>query len=677
MRKPRPAASAIYLDANVFIYLVDGDQATSAAVLPLFEALRNKPGVGVTSEISLAEVLAGRDARTRRLYMDLMVFGQFLTLVPVDRDVLYDTADLRKVAKMKLVDAIHLATAIRTRCRYFVTRDGDFRRMPRGMTKIGARCDGHRRPCHEGLVMTDAPLLSVRNLGVVFRQGGVETMAVEGATFDIAKGETMALVGESGSGKSVTALSVMRLLPASAIHPAGEIHFKGKDLLTASDKELRAVRGNDIGIIFQEPMTSLNPLHTVERQVGEVMKVHRGLHETAARARTLELLAAGRHPRRREPAWRLSAPAFRRPAPARDDRHGARQRARPPDRRRADDGARRDRAGANPEASRRPAEADGVGAPVHHPRPRHRAALCRQGVRDDRRPHRRAGTHGGHLHQSAARLYPPPAGGRAEGRSAASGRERAGGDGGRQAESVVPDPARFPQAHGRVHQGGGRHRRDGQAWADAGRGRRIRLGQDDAGPGADAADLVRGAHRLSRPGNRRPHLQGDAAAEARHADRLPGPLRLAQPTHVDCRHRRRGAEAARRQSLGQRARQARRRGAGGGRPRCRDAQPLPARILGRPAPAHRGRPRHGAGAGIRHARRADLGARHERAGAGGRSPARAAAPARPRLSVHQPRPESGAGAGQRHSGDARRRGGGTGPRDGGLRQSQDRLHHAR
>jgi predicted nucleic acid-binding protein len=136
MRKPRPAASAIYLDANVFIYLVDGDQATSAAVLPLFEALRNKPGVGVTSEISLAEVLAGRDARTRRLYMDLMVFGQFLTLVPVDRDVLYDTADLRKVAKMKLVDAIHMATAIRTRCRYFVTRDGDFRRMPRGMTKI-------------------------------------------------------------------------------------------------------------------------------------------------------------------------------------------------------------------------------------------------------------------------------------------------------------------------------------------------------------------------------------------------------------------------------------------------------------------------------------------------------------------------------------------------------------
>ncbi|MBU6475266.1 MAG: ABC transporter ATP-binding protein [Alphaproteobacteria bacterium] len=138
--------------------------------------------------------------------------------------------------------------------------------------------------------MSDAPLLSVRNLGVAFQQGGVTTTAVESATFDIAKGETMALVGESGSGKSVTALSVMRLLPPSAIHPAGEILFNGKDLLRVNEKELRAVRGGEIGIIFQEPMTSLNPLHTIERQVSEVMKVHRGLSETAARKRTLELL---------------------------------------------------------------------------------------------------------------------------------------------------------------------------------------------------------------------------------------------------------------------------------------------------------------------------------------------------------------------------------------------------
>ncbi len=138
--------------------------------------------------------------------------------------------------------------------------------------------------------MNGENLLSVRNLGVAFRQGGVETMAVEGASFDIVKGETVALVGESGSGKSVTALSVMRLLPPSAVHPAGEILFKGRDLLKAGERELRAVRGDDIGIVFQEPMTSLNPLHTIERQVGEILKVHRGLGETAARARVLQLL---------------------------------------------------------------------------------------------------------------------------------------------------------------------------------------------------------------------------------------------------------------------------------------------------------------------------------------------------------------------------------------------------
>jgi microcin C transport system ATP-binding protein len=139
--------------------------------------------------------------------------------------------------------------------------------------------------------MSGTPLLQVRDLGVVFRQGGKTTMAVEGASFTIDRGETVALVGESGSGKSVTALSVMRLLPyPSASHPAGEILFKGQDLLKADEPSLRKVRGNDISIVFQEPMTSLNPLHTIEQQVGEILKVHRGMSDTAARARVLELL---------------------------------------------------------------------------------------------------------------------------------------------------------------------------------------------------------------------------------------------------------------------------------------------------------------------------------------------------------------------------------------------------
>jgi microcin C transport system ATP-binding protein len=135
-----------------------------------------------------------------------------------------------------------------------------------------------------------APLLSVRDLVVEFHQGGRVTTAVDGVSFDIAAGETLALVGESGSGKSVSALSVMRLLPPAAVIPRGTIAFKGKDLAKATDAELRAVRGNDISIVFQEPMTSLNPLHTIERQVGEILKVHRGMSEAKAKARTLELL---------------------------------------------------------------------------------------------------------------------------------------------------------------------------------------------------------------------------------------------------------------------------------------------------------------------------------------------------------------------------------------------------
>jgi len=150
-----------------------------------------------------------------------------------------------------------------------------------------------------------APLLQVRGLRTAFRQDGQTSMAVDGVSFDLARGETLALVGESGSGKSVTAMSILRLLPyPAASHPGGEVLFRGKDLLTASDAELRAVRGNDITMVFQEPMTSLNPLHTVEKQVGEILALHKGLRGKAARARIIELLELVGI---REPAERLSA----------------------------------------------------------------------------------------------------------------------------------------------------------------------------------------------------------------------------------------------------------------------------------------------------------------------------------------------------------------------------------
>jgi microcin C transport system ATP-binding protein len=138
---------------------------------------------------------------------------------------------------------------------------------------------------------TSQPLLDVRDLSVVFRQAGHETVAVDRISFRLDKGQCVALVGESGSGKSVSALSVMRLLPyPAAHHPTGQIRFKGRELLQLTERELRDIRGNDISIIFQEPMTSLNPLHTIEQQIGEILELHRGVRGAAARERIIELL---------------------------------------------------------------------------------------------------------------------------------------------------------------------------------------------------------------------------------------------------------------------------------------------------------------------------------------------------------------------------------------------------
>ncbi|MBU3890785.1 ABC transporter ATP-binding protein [Methylosinus sporium] len=152
--------------------------------------------------------------------------------------------------------------------------------------------------------MGSSPLLDVRDLSIAFSQGGKETLAVDKVSFSVERGRTLALVGESGSGKSITALSIVRLLPPAAIHTSGRIDFSGEDILKASDAELRAIRGAKITMVFQEPMTSLNPLQTIEQQIGEILDLHGARGAEKIRARVVELLGEVGIP---NPSERLTA----------------------------------------------------------------------------------------------------------------------------------------------------------------------------------------------------------------------------------------------------------------------------------------------------------------------------------------------------------------------------------
>ena len=150
--------------------------------------------------------------------------------------------------------------------------------------------------------MTADPLLSFRELRVSFGRGEREVHAVRGVSFEVGEAETVALVGESGSGKSVTALSVLRLLPyPQAWHPAARIRFRGEDVLSAPPSRMRALRGDRMAIVFQEPLTSLNPLHPIGKQIAEVLFVHRRMTATQADKRVVELLRSGWPGRGREP----------------------------------------------------------------------------------------------------------------------------------------------------------------------------------------------------------------------------------------------------------------------------------------------------------------------------------------------------------------------------------------
>jgi peptide/nickel transport system ATP-binding protein len=157
-------------------------------------------------------------------------------------------------------------------------------------------------------------MLEVDNLQTHFRTPDGINRAVDGVSFHVEAGETLAIVGESGCGKSVTAMSILRLIPEPPGKLAGAIRFNGKNLLDLSEPAMRDIRGNEISMIFQEPMTSLNPVLTVGRQIGETLRLHQGMSACGGDAET------GRHSRSRTPREGISASAFGRHAPARDDR---------------------------------------------------------------------------------------------------------------------------------------------------------------------------------------------------------------------------------------------------------------------------------------------------------------------------------------------------------------------
>ena len=168
------------------------------------------------------------------------------------------------------------------------------------------------------------PVLSIRGLRTTFETAAGVFPAVDGIDLDLHAGDTLCVVGESGCGKSVTALSILRLIPEPPGHiEAGEIRFYGQDLMEQPLESLRKIRGNRIAMIFQEPMTSLNPVFRVGDQIEEVLRVHTDMDRAARRARGARAAGPRRYSGARAPRARLSPPALRRHATANHDRDGA------------------------------------------------------------------------------------------------------------------------------------------------------------------------------------------------------------------------------------------------------------------------------------------------------------------------------------------------------------------
>ena len=254
------------------------------------------------------------------------------------------------------------------------------------------------------------PVLEVRSLKTQFMTQDGVVKAVDDVSFYVMPGETLGVVGESGCGKSMTGLSIMRLIPSPPGKIVdGEILFDGDDILSMTDEQVRSIRGNDIAMIFQDPMTSLNPVLTINRQISEALQLHMGMNKDQARERAIELLKMVGIPERRGAGRPISAPVLRRYAPARDDRDGALVQPEAAHRRRADDRARRDDSGADPRPDAHASERARHRRDHDHPLDGRRRRHGRPRPGHVRRPHRRDGVHRRDLRQSAAPVHGRPA----------------------------------------------------------------------------------------------------------------------------------------------------------------------------------------------------------------------------------------------------------------------------
>ncbi len=336
--------------------------------------------------------------------------------------------------------------------------------------------------------MANNPLLTVRDLSVTFHTPGGVVEAVRGISFDLDKGETLALVGESGSGKSVTALSVLQLLPYPiARHgPGSSITLDGVELIGAAPAVLRRIRGNRIAMVFQEPMTSLNPLHTIAKQVTETLHLHKHMGARAAR-RAVELLhLVGLA----EAESRLDAYPHQLSGGQRQRVMIAMALANEPDILIADEPTTALDVTIQAQILKLLKDLQarfGMALLlITHDLTIVRKMADRVAVMTEGRIVERRAPSAQIFRAPAARLHPPSPRRRAQGRADHGHAAAAGAGRNSGAQSVVPDPHRRAAPHDRPHQGGGRHRLRRPRRRDAGRGRRKRLGQDDAGPRAAA-----------------------------------------------------------------------------------------------------------------------------------------------------------------------------------------------